>query len=113
MKYENRLFQLRGSMSQADMAKRLGLSQQNYGNYENGKQGLKSDLILKICKEFGCTAEWLLCLDRKDIGEAWADPRADELDKMFRGMDETGRSSLIACAQGLYERYKRKGGDMK
>ena len=111
MRYNNRLAQLRGPLSQADMAKRLGLSQQNYGNYENGKQGLKSDLIVKICEEFGCTAEWLLCLDRKDVGDSWVDPRADELDAMFRSMDESGRSALIACARGLYDMYRTERGE--
>lgn len=36
------------------------MSQQNYGNYENGKQALRSDLIERICNEFNCSAEWLL-----------------------------------------------------
>lgn len=63
MKYKNRLFELRGSESQASFASKLGMTQQNYANYENGKQGLKSDLIEKICTKFGCSAEWLLCLD--------------------------------------------------
>lgn len=63
MKYKNRLFELRGNLSQKEFAERIGLSQQNYANYENGKQGLKSDLIAKICETFGCSAEWLLELD--------------------------------------------------
>lgn len=63
MRYKNRLFELRGNLSQKEFAERIGLSQQNYANYENGKQGLKSDLIAKICETFGCSAEWLLELD--------------------------------------------------
>lgn len=65
MKYNNRLYELRGSESQKEFAKKLGMTQQNYANYENGKQGMKSDLIALICEKFGCTAEWLLCLDNK------------------------------------------------
>lgn len=65
MEHKNRLSELRGSMSQKEFAEKIGLTQQNYWKYENGKQGLKSDLIEKICKTFGCTAEWLLCLDYK------------------------------------------------
>ena len=63
MKYKNRLFELRGDLSQKEFAERIGLTQQNYANYENGKQGLKSDLIARICETFGCSAEWLLELD--------------------------------------------------
>ena len=66
MKYKNRLFQLRGKESQRAFAEKLGMSQQNYANYESGKQGLKSDLIERICDTFGCSAEWLLCLDGKN-----------------------------------------------
>jgi len=62
-KYENRLYELRGSASQKEFAEKLGMTQQNYANYENGKQGLKSDLIKKICRMFGCSAEWLLGFD--------------------------------------------------
>lgn len=63
MQYKNRLYELRGNESQTEFAKKIGLTQQNYANYENGKQGLKSDLIEKVCRTFKCTAEWLLCLD--------------------------------------------------
>lgn len=60
---QNRLAELRGRMSQKEFADMIGLKQQNYWKYENGKQSLKSDLIEKICTTFGCTAEWLLGFD--------------------------------------------------
>ena len=63
MVFKNRLYELRGTDSQATFAKKLGLTQQNYANYENGKQGLRSDLIWKVCQMYSCTAEWLLMLD--------------------------------------------------
>ena len=65
MEYKNRLAELRGSMSQEKFAQMIGLKQQNYWKYENGVQGLRSDLIERICTTFGCTAEWLLCMDLK------------------------------------------------
>ena len=63
MEHKNRLAELRGDMSQKEFAESIGLTQQNYWKYENGKQGLKSDLIEKICRTHKCSAEWLLCLD--------------------------------------------------
>ena len=63
MVFKNRLYELRGTDSQATFAKKLGLTQQNYANYENGKQGLRSDLIRKVCQMYSCTAEWLLMFD--------------------------------------------------
>ncbi len=65
MKYKNRLLELRGKMSQEKFAAPLGLTQQNYGNYERGEQKLNSDLIVRICETYGCTAEWLLGLDNR------------------------------------------------
>lgn len=67
MKFKNRLAELRGDMSQEKFAQMIGLTQQNYWKYENGVQGLRSDLIEKICSTFGCSAEWLLCLDLKPM----------------------------------------------
>lgn len=63
MKYKNRLFELRGDKKQAQIARELGMTQQNYANYESGKQGMKSDMIERVCKLYGCTAEWLLGFD--------------------------------------------------
>lgn len=63
MKYFNRLAELRGKTSQARFAEPLGLSQQNYGNYERGEQSLNSDLLLKIHDVYGCSIGWLLGLD--------------------------------------------------
>ena len=69
-RYRNRLYDLRRRMglpSQTEFAKALGLSQQNYANYENGKQGLKEDLVERICSTYGCSADWLLGLTPEDI----------------------------------------------
>lgn len=117
MRYKNRLFELRGDLSQKEFAERIGLTQQNYANYENGKQGLKSDLITKICETFGCSAEWLLGLDN--------DKRALSAGRPVTGMamgyvplkcrvhagtpvamellDERG--DMVLCPQFLVERY--------
>lgn len=117
MRYKNRLFELRGSLSQKEFAERIGLTQQNYANYENGKQGLKSDLITKICETFGCSAEWLLELDsdkraasgsRPVVGMAMGyvplkcrvhagTPVAMEI------LDERG--DMVLCPQFLIDRY--------
>ena len=55
-----RLRTLRGEMSQKEFAESVGLKQQNYACYESGRYLMKSDLIIKICKTYGCTVEWLL-----------------------------------------------------
>lgn len=58
-KINQRLLSLRGKMSQSAFAEKLGISQRVYSNYENGQE-LKSGIIRTICRECGCSAEWLL-----------------------------------------------------
>lgn len=67
MQYRNRLNELRGDMSQKDFAESIGLTQQNYWKYENGKQPLKQDLIESICAKYGCSAEWIMGFDADDM----------------------------------------------
>lgn len=79
MEYKNRLAELRGDMSQEKFASLIGLKQQNYWKYENGKQGMRSDLIERICTTFNCTAEWLLCLDLEPSGATRAERKPGRL----------------------------------
>lgn len=66
MKYKNRLYELRGNRSQKEFAEMIGLTQQNYANYENGKQQLRQELVDKICKQFGCNYDWLAGLSEEE-----------------------------------------------
>lgn len=95
--FTNRLYELRGNMTQAEMAAILGMTQQNYGHYENGKQALRSDHIELICRKFNCSAEWLLCLD---IDEK-EDDGLKELRGLFAKMDPESRDALMVVARAL------------
>lgn len=101
--YYNRLSQLRGDRTQAEMAALFGMTQQNYGNYENGKQPLKSNHIEQICTMFGCSAEWLLCFDgvSESSPSDEVDPATAELVDLFTKMDQSSRDALILVARGL------------
>lgn len=90
MAYTNRLLELRGKTSQGKFAEPLGLTQQNYGNYERGEQKLNSDLIVKICKTYGCTAEWLLGLDDIPANAIPVDPDASFVDVPLYGAIAAG-----------------------
>lgn len=96
--YYNRLRQIRGDRTQAEMASMLGMSQANYGYYENGKQSLKSTQIEQICKLFGCSAEWLLCFDSQSED---VDPTEAELHDLYAKMDQRSRDALMLVARGL------------
>lgn len=97
MKYGNRLYELRGNLSQAEFAKLIGLSQQNYGNYEKGRQALRSDLIKKVCLTFGCSADWLLGFDAL-IPPTFSDQERSLL-QLFRACTPDRQSMLLRTAR--------------
>lgn len=73
-----RLRALRGEMSQHEFAESIGLRQQNYACYETGRYLMKSDLIIRICEKYGCSAEWLLGFGPDDASPQVAEPNAKE-----------------------------------
>ena len=62
-RYRNNLYQLRGYETQESFAEKVGMSQQRYSAYENGKSELRAEMIKDFCQRFGCTADWLLDFD--------------------------------------------------
>lgn len=48
-----RLKALRGSRSQAEVAKALGISQSAYANYENGLRAPRDPIKIRIAKYYG------------------------------------------------------------
>lgn len=55
----NRLREIRISkgLSQYELAKKLGISQQRLSNYEKGKRKLPVELAIKICRILNVTLE--------------------------------------------------------
>lgn len=64
MDYMNNLRMLRAKhkLSQSEIAEILETTQQHYSCYENGKNEIPVRHIIKICKHFGISADWLLGL---------------------------------------------------
>lgn len=59
-----RLKELRGSQSQSEMARPLGIVYQQWAKYERGESAPGSELLAKICRVHACSADWLLGIDR-------------------------------------------------
>ena len=59
--FEQRLreLRLRKDMSQADLAKALGVSAGTIGNYESGLRKPKDDFFPKLAEYFGVSEDWL------------------------------------------------------
>lgn len=58
----DRLRELRGATSQAEMARELDMPRQQWINYERGKNMPGAEIIAKICRAHSCSADWLLGL---------------------------------------------------
>lgn len=58
--FGERLKLVRGSLSQAEFSKRLGIPQVTLGNYERDRNEPKFETLKKICSLFGIKSDWLL-----------------------------------------------------
>ena len=60
--YGERLRELRTDfgLTQKQLAERLGVTQKNLSKYELEKLDLSTDMIIKICNFFMCSADYLL-----------------------------------------------------
>ena len=66
--FSERLKSLRGNMSQAEAAAKIGITAQTLGRYENEQRKPDSETILLICKHYGVSADYLLGLsDSKSV----------------------------------------------
>jgi len=58
----DRLKELRGDKSQAEVARLLGVKQQNWARWENGIVFPGAETLHHICTTFHISADWLLGL---------------------------------------------------
>ena len=60
----DRLKELRGSTSQAEMARSLGMPRPQWIRYETGQTVPGADILANICRIHACSADWLLGIDK-------------------------------------------------
>ena len=63
-----RLRELRGAKSQAEIARLLGVKQQNWARWENGVVFPGAETLHHICVAFHVSADWLLGLPERGVG---------------------------------------------
>ena len=59
----SRLRELRGVRSQTEVARLLGINQQNWQRYETGVSEPDFEMLHRICVTLGANADWLLGMD--------------------------------------------------
>ena len=64
LKLTERLKELRGASSQAEMARQLDIKQPQWARYESGASFPSVEMLEKICRVHACSADWLLGLPK-------------------------------------------------
>ena len=59
-----RLRELRGASSQAEMARTVDVKQQNWARWECDVVAPGAEMLAKICRVHACSADWLLGLPK-------------------------------------------------
>ena len=70
--FSDKLRQLRGETSQAEMARQLGMKQPQWARYESGASYPSIEILTNICRTHCVSADWLLGLDSKSSGKVIA-----------------------------------------
>lgn len=113
--FGERLRQLRKEkgLTQADLAKLLGVSQQAIGNYESGVRQPDSGTMVKLADFFDTSVDYLL--GRTDIRkfdldiENIAAMRSKELEG-YEDLPDEAKKMLQAIVKEYYERFGKKKG---
>lgn len=103
MQIGERLKELRGTTSQADAARRVGIAQQGWARYESGSVTPGADVLCRICSVFGVPSDWLLGITERKSMNALGN-RLKEL-RGSRSQKEMG--GLIGIQLNAWARYER------
>lgn len=107
----HRIFELMDAagINQTQMAKYIGVSQGNIGDWKSGRSSPKSDALVKIADFFGVSTDYLL--GRTDSMAAPArsaeDPTLTTLLGYYDRFNQEGREKLVAYAADLQEKYTK------
>lgn len=53
-------------LTQAEVSRRLGISQQTYSKYENSDAAIDSEVLRKLCALYGVSADYILAIRPSD-----------------------------------------------
>jgi len=92
-----RIESLRGKLSQADFAARLGIDRKTVGTWERGERLPDTRALLGLWGEFGADPAWVLT--GKGFEPATTDDER-ELLALYRSASLTGKMSAVGALQG-------------
>jgi transcriptional regulator with XRE-family HTH domain len=111
-----RLRECRGKLSRAEVADRLGIHQNTYGNYERGARVPDADFIVRFCQEFALSYEWLLTgkgpirAEKKEVGNTMLNASCGWLKEMSRNDPDSFNATLLELIPlGLGDYIEKRG----
>lgn len=101
-KLSDKLKELRGETSQAEMARQLGIQRSQWIRYENGKNVPSADMLSHICHIHACSADWLLGLtDERGGASAGAAEAARRFVSSFADARVSALEKEVTRLQGM------------
>ncbi len=98
---------LRGDTSQAELARRIGLSRERYGQIERGRvKWPEVDVLNALARELNVPVTDLL----RAAGAAIPQTNNEEIDWLINQMDEDGAALLAELGRALLPRHRRRQG---
>lgn len=78
---------MKAGKTQSEIAQVLGLCPMAYGSYEHGKTEPSLKSLIRLCRFYGVTSDWLLGLDRV---------KTDSRDEIVKMLDAMRNEMVIA-----------------
>ena len=104
-----RMKEIRGNISQRQAAALVGIKPQNWNVYEKDQSTPGAEVVIRLCRHFGVSADWLLGLSNERAGGSAAPaaskifaPEPDllreihELQKRVTALETSGQTSKCA-----------------
>lgn len=96
-------------IKQETLADYLGISQQTYSNYENGRREIPITVVIKLAKYYQVSTDYLLNSDTSYIGSV--DMKALYIDNFtmhdimydIQSLDQAGRKDLVKFIRFLHQ----------
>lgn len=102
----DRLRQLRGPTSQAEMARLLEIPRTQWIRYENGQNSPSAEMLAKICRAHAVSADWLLGLSNNgNTPVAFPRHQAVNLDELRATATQLAEES--AALSGTIKKLKK------
>lgn len=84
-----KLLRVENGFTQTQISKKLEISQQSYSNYEKNGGGFDCDVLRKLCRLYGVTADYILGMDEnRESATEVKELSETKMIKLFSKMDK-------------------------